>query len=70
MADPTGDESVKNGLFKKKRSSDFQLEVAENGVAVIPPTDEIKTLRDKQAFIRQFFAHFYGTVLTWNVLLV
>ena len=67
MADPSGDKPVKDGPNKRKRSSDFQLEVMEDGSAIIPPTNEMKTVQDKQAFIRQFFAHSYGRVFTWKV---
>ena len=66
MADPSGDEPVKDGPNKRKGSSDFQLEVMEDGSAVIPPTIEMKTVQDKQEFIQQFFAHSYGRVFTWK----
>ena len=67
MADPSGDELVKDGPNKRKRSSDFELEVMEDGSAIIPPANEIKTVQDKQAFIWQFFAHSYGRVFTCKV---
>ena len=67
MADPSGDELVKDGPNKRKRSSDFQLEVMEDGSAIIPPAIEKKTVWDKQAFILQFFAHSYGRAFTWKV---
>ena len=67
MADPSGDEPVQDEPNKRKRSSDCQLEVMEDGSAIIPLANEIKTLWDKQAFIWQFFAHSYGRVFTCKV---
>ena len=67
MADPSGDELVKDGPNKRKRSSDFQSEVMEDGSAIIPPANEIKTVQNKQAFIQQLFAHSYGRVFTCKV---
>ena len=67
MADPSGDEPMKDGTNKRKRSSNFQLEVMKDGSAIIPPVNEIKTVRDKQAFIQQFFTHSYGRIFACKV---
>ena len=60
--DPDGLSDADNIVTQKKRTSNYVQEFTDDGDLVIPAanTDILKSVRDKQAFVRAFFSHNYS----------
>ena len=60
--DPDGLSDTDNIVTQKKRTSNYVQEFTNDGDLIIPAanTDILKSVRDKQAFMRAFFSHNYS----------
>ena len=67
--DPDGLSNADNIVTQKKRTSNYVQEFTNDGDLVIPAadTDILKSVQDKQAFMRAFFSHNYSK--SFNILL-
>ena len=59
--DPDGLTDADNIVTQKKQTSNYVKEFTDDGDLIIPAanTDILKSVRDKQAFVRAFFSHNY-----------
>ena len=67
--DPDGLSDADNIVTQKKQMSNYVQEFTDDGNLVIPAanTDILKSIQDKQAFVRAFFSHNYSK--SFNLLL-
>ena len=67
--DPDGLSDTDNIVTQKKRTSNYVQEFTNDGDLVIPAanTNILKSVQDKQAFVRAFFSHNYSK--SFNILL-
>ena len=67
--DPDGLSNADNIVTQKKQMSNYMQEFTDDGDLVIPAanTDILKSVWDKQAFMRAFFSHNYSK--SFNILL-
>ena len=67
--DPDGLSNADNIVTQKKQMSNYVQEFTDDGDLIIPAanTDILKSVWDKQAFVRAFFSHNYSK--SFNILL-